>query len=598
MGSFERKIGKLLVSDKEIGKGSNGKIVLEGVYDACRVAVKRIVKVYHEVASKEIQNLIESDEHTNIVRWHGVEYDQDFVYIALEHCIYSLHELILPQTSSSTQVQSSIEVFKDFKLWKPNGYPSPELLRVMRDAASGLAHLQELGIIHRDLNPQTVLIHKGRKVVDDVIEDEDFKGGSWVSAVEFVNSNGEGIVNGCLEDIENYLKNEKLEQVVAITKSCTPNTLGDLIMTLKDLSVQYPGTNTLLVTLLVDTQPHFAVCPSSQGQPHLPIYSAAGNQNKVLYCCQVNISSGKILWSILIGPPIYDAHQSPNLEDDEHNSSRQQNNFYIDCGDDWQLYIYDKNSKAEKEIPKDFLVETPFEEDKRATSGKTDTKSKSIKLNNAWKLYTDRALSFDVSRAGLILINPGGKEYTYALRFKFKTTNNKAKYEALLAGLWIAQEMEIRSLAIFADSQLMNKKANALRKLASMNFKHLTKEVLVEVLAKRSTDDSKVLKVKVKEGENWMTPIHEYLFSGLVPEDPKESKKIIIKAPQYNLIKGSLYKKSFFSSWIHCVTHPQVDNIINEIHEGSCGFNAKPHLMVVKITKQGYYWPLMYRDSA
>ncbi|GJV59711.1 serine/threonine-protein kinase/endoribonuclease IRE1b-like protein [Tanacetum coccineum] len=74
--SFERKIGKLLVSDKEIGKGSNGTIVLEGVYDARCVAVKHILKVYHDVASKEIQILIESDEHTNIVRWHGVEYDQ------------------------------------------------------------------------------------------------------------------------------------------------------------------------------------------------------------------------------------------------------------------------------------------------------------------------------------------------------------------------------------------------------------------------------------------------------------------------------------------------------------------------------------------
>ncbi|GKD48533.1 hypothetical protein Tco_1277509 [Tanacetum coccineum] len=74
-----------------------------------------------------------------------------------------------------------------------------------------------------------------RKVVDDVGEDEDFKGGSWVSAVEFVNANGGGIVNGCLGDIENYLKNGKLKQVVAIIKSCTPNALGDLIVTLKDL---------------------------------------------------------------------------------------------------------------------------------------------------------------------------------------------------------------------------------------------------------------------------------------------------------------------------------------------------------------------------
>ncbi|PWA62555.1 PUG domain-containing protein [Artemisia annua] len=170
-GSFERKIGKLMVSDKEIGKGSDGTVVLEGVYDGRHVAVKRIVKVHHDMASKEIQNLIVSDEHSNIVRWHGVEYDQDFVYIALERCICSLHELILPQTSSSTQVQSSMEVFKDFKLWKPNGYPSPELLKVMRDTASGLANLHELGIIHRDLKPQNVLIRKDMSGITAKVSD-------------------------------------------------------------------------------------------------------------------------------------------------------------------------------------------------------------------------------------------------------------------------------------------------------------------------------------------------------------------------------------------------------------------------------------------
>ncbi|GKE29034.1 hypothetical protein Tco_1444418 [Tanacetum coccineum] len=73
-------------------------------------------------------------------------------------------------------------------------------------------------------------------VVEDVGEDEDFKGGSWVSAIKFVNANGGGIVNGYLGDIKNYLKNGKLEQVVAIIKSCTPNAIGDLIVTPKDLS--------------------------------------------------------------------------------------------------------------------------------------------------------------------------------------------------------------------------------------------------------------------------------------------------------------------------------------------------------------------------
>nr|GEW63401.1 hypothetical protein [Tanacetum cinerariifolium] len=73
-----------------------------------------------------------------------------------------------------------------------------------------------------------------RKLVDDMGNDEDFKPGSWVSTVEFLNASGR-IMSGCLGDIKNYLKNGKLDQV-AIIKSCVLNALGDLTVTLKDLS--------------------------------------------------------------------------------------------------------------------------------------------------------------------------------------------------------------------------------------------------------------------------------------------------------------------------------------------------------------------------
>ncbi|GJR11235.1 reverse transcriptase domain-containing protein [Tanacetum coccineum] len=228
------------------------------------------------------------------------------------------------------------------------------------------------------------------------------------------------------------------------------------------------------------------------------------------------------------------------------------------------------------------------------------------------KARRNKTSSSDGSGAGLMLKDPKGKKYTYALRFEFKTTNNEAEYEALLAGLRIAQEMEIVNLAIFVDSQLLvnqikgtytakqpaikeylqrtketlrgfrsytikhirrnqNKKADALSKLASMTFEHLTKEVLVEVLARRSIEEKEVLQVETKDEESWMTPIHEYLLSGLLPEDLKESRKSRIKAPQYKLIRGSLYKKSFYTSWLRCIAPPKTDDVIKEIHEGSCG---------------------------
>ena len=36
-----------------------------------------------------------------------------------------------------------------------------------------------------------------------------------------------------------------------------------------------------------------------------------------------------------------------------------------------------------------------------------------------------------------------------------KATNNEAKYEALLAGLGVATELELDSLDVFSDSQLV-----------------------------------------------------------------------------------------------------------------------------------------------
>ncbi|GKB55614.1 nucleolar protein 56-like protein [Tanacetum coccineum] len=77
-----------------------------------------------------------------------------------------------------------------------------------------------------------------KKVVEDVGEDEDFKSGSWVSATDYVNANG-GTMSGCLGDIKNFLKNEKLDQVVEIVKSCSPNVIT---VTMKDLSGTIHGT--------------------------------------------------------------------------------------------------------------------------------------------------------------------------------------------------------------------------------------------------------------------------------------------------------------------------------------------------------------------
>ena len=48
----------------------------------------------------------------------------------------------------------------------------------------------------------------------------------------------------------------------------------------------------------------------------------------------------------------------------------------------------------------------------------------------------------------------------YALRFRFKASNNKAEYKALIAGLKLSKEMNVESLEIFSDSQLVVRHIN------------------------------------------------------------------------------------------------------------------------------------------
>ncbi|GJV38991.1 phospholipase-like protein [Tanacetum coccineum] len=78
-----------------------------------------------------------------------------------------------------------------------------------------------------------------RKLIDDV--DDDFKRRPWVTTLEFINDGGE-IGGGCFGDIKSYIKNGKLEKLVAIITSCKPNVLGDMNVTLKDPSGTMSGT--------------------------------------------------------------------------------------------------------------------------------------------------------------------------------------------------------------------------------------------------------------------------------------------------------------------------------------------------------------------
>ncbi|GJT18224.1 reverse transcriptase domain-containing protein [Tanacetum coccineum] len=78
--------------------------------------------------------------------------------------------------------------------------------------------------------------------------------------------------------------------------------------------------------------------------------------------------------------------------------------------------------------------------------GKNDSAREEEPLPAWWTLFTDGSSCVDGCGAGVILTDPEGVEFTYALRFQFETTNNEAEYEAFIAGLRIAEKIGTRSV--------------------------------------------------------------------------------------------------------------------------------------------------------
>ncbi|GJU35391.1 reverse transcriptase domain-containing protein [Tanacetum coccineum] len=280
----------------------------------------------------------------------------------------------------------------------------------------------------------------------------------------------------------------------------------------------------------------------------------------------------------------------------------------------------------------DFIVERPEEE------GQDDSAKEEEPLPARWTLFTDGSSCVDGCGAGVILTDPEGVEFTYALRFQFETTNNEAEYEALIAGLRIAEKMGVKNLEVNVDSKLVanqvngtyiaketdmikylekvkaltnnfrafsikqvprskNKKADALSKMASTSFAHLSKQVLVEELKEKSVNEREVLTVVEEEGDTWMTPIHEYLTDETLPAERKKARAIKRKSQRFAIINGILYKKSFLGPWLRCVGPSQANYVLREIHEGSCSMHAGTRSVVAKALRTGYYWPTMHKDA-
>ncbi|XP_074343050.1 uncharacterized protein LOC141705215 [Apium graveolens] len=221
-----------------------------------------------------------------------------------------------------------------------------------------------------------------------------------------------------------------------------------------------------------------------------------------------------------------------------------------------------------------FILEFDFEVDDKAivlaepSSQRNSPGDKREELPHPWWiLHVDGAVNSNGSGAGIVLIIPEGHRLMSAIHFKFYVTNNDAEYEALINGLKLALEVGVVNLIVRSDSELVvnqvnggfqargpqtelymryaqrlletfgnaslksvpreeNSNADALAKMGSQMDSVQLGQIPLEIQEILSIPDVEVLQTQEIPRKSWMTPFHNYIQTGAVPEDKLQARRL------------------------------------------------------------------------
>ncbi|XP_020981529.1 uncharacterized protein LOC110273035 [Arachis duranensis] len=209
----------------------------------------------------------------------------------------------------------------------------------------------------------------------------------------------------------------------------------------------------------------------------------------------------------------------------------------------------------------------------------------------------------------------GGTQIEVSLKFEFPASNNQVEYEALIAGLKLAEEVGATKVMIFSDSQVVTSQINReyqakdpnikryldkilehLRPFEETEVKHITRDLNSRVdafsklastkrggnnrsLIQETLPEPSVVKTEVVQDVfevagldlGWMKPLVEYLKFDILPKEEKEAKRIRREAQNYTLVKNILYKRGISTPLLKCIPTLKTTEVLEEVHNGICG---------------------------
>ncbi|XP_017438200.1 uncharacterized protein LOC108344248 [Vigna angularis] len=213
-----------------------------------------------------------------------------------------------------------------------------------------------------------------------------------------------------------------------------------------------------------------------------------------------------------------------------------------------------------------------------------------------WKLFVDGSTSRKGGGASVVLEGPNGLAVEESLIFQFKVNNNQAEYEALIAGLELAQDLGVECVECRTDSQLVvgqmkgdfqikddqllqyfHRATNLTQQFKSIEVSHIPREenTRAYILSKlsRGKDSGQLTSIM----RRIMTkPTIDCMSTSVEPdrEDWRQEVMMRIKEQEegqgisakdakriacYVLIWGELYKRGFIMPILKCISQEEAE---------------------------------------
>jgi hypothetical protein len=98
--------------------------------------------------------------------------------------------------------------------------------------------------------------------------------------------------------------------------------------------------------------------------------------------------------------------------------------------------------------------------------------------------------------------------------------------------------------------------------------------------------------------DEYFVDIIEYLSTGIVPQEfsTTQKKNMVVRAADYQLIVGHLYKMGVNNILRRCVLEHEIPIILAKSHEGITGGHYAGKAIVQKVLCIGFWWPIVHRD--